>query len=267
MKRNLLLAMALAFGGAGAGQAQQFTTTGDLFGAAGYVSSYTGIGIANQARGGVSDGGRDAFDGYGYYTQFGGLTLNRQSEVFAGQNLYRFFDTFTNNTGHAVTQTVTFYGNLGSDGRTKVQSAGPGYLVTCEAVSSCAGDPAVAAIYGNNGLGVQTLNGEQYYVNFTLSLAAGESASLLNYAFLASSLSGTNAADVALATDRAQALFSNPMLDGITDQQLRRVANFDLGLPAAVPEPTTWAFMIGGFGMVGASLRRRRALIGVEARI
>ncbi len=29
---------------------------------------------------------------------------------------------------------------------------------------------------------------------------------------------------------------------------------------AAVPEPATWAFMIGGFGMAGATLRRRRAL-------
>ena len=32
-----------------------------------------------------------------------------------------------------------------------------------------------------------------------------------------------------------------------------------LGL-AAVPEPTTWALMIGGFGFVGSALRRRRAL-------
>lgn len=29
---------------------------------------------------------------------------------------------------------------------------------------------------------------------------------------------------------------------------------------AAVPEPTTWALMIGGFGLAGATLRRRRSL-------
>jgi hypothetical protein len=29
---------------------------------------------------------------------------------------------------------------------------------------------------------------------------------------------------------------------------------------AAVPEPATWALMIGGFGMAGATLRRRRAI-------
>ncbi|TAJ71552.1 MAG: PEP-CTERM sorting domain-containing protein [Phenylobacterium sp.] len=34
----------------------------------------------------------------------------------------------------------------------------------------------------------------------------------------------------------------------------------ELDLPA-VPEPATWALMIAGFGLAGASLRRRRALI------
>ena len=33
------------------------------------------------------------------------------------------------------------------------------------------------------------------------------------------------------------------------------------GGPAAVPEPASWALMIGGFGLAGAALRRRRNLI------
>jgi|GEM_PF-1099259 len=34
---------------------------------------------------------------------------------------------------------------------------------------------------------------------------------------------------------------------------------------AAVPEPATWALMIGGFGLAGASLRRRRAVAATAA--
>jgi hypothetical protein len=34
----------------------------------------------------------------------------------------------------------------------------------------------------------------------------------------------------------------------------------DLSDAGAVPEPSTWALMIGGFGLAGAALRRRRAL-------
>lgn len=35
------------------------------------------------------------------------------------------------------------------------------------------------------------------------------------------------------------------------------IALVDSSFPTAVPEPATWAMMLGGFGLVGASLRRR----------
>jgi hypothetical protein len=31
--------------------------------------------------------------------------------------------------------------------------------------------------------------------------------------------------------------------------------------PAAVPEPASWAMMLGGFGLVGGALRRRRTTL------
>ena len=32
-------------------------------------------------------------------------------------------------------------------------------------------------------------------------------------------------------------------------------------LPTAVPEPASWAMMAGGFGLAGATMRRRRTAI------
>lgn len=47
--------------------------------------------------------------------------------------------------------------------------------------------------------------------------------------------------------------------DYSTENGVRFLTSFDAS--AGVPEPSTWTVLIGGFGMAGAVLRRRRALI------
>ena len=42
---------------------------------------------------------------------------------------------------------------------------------------------------------------------------------------------------------------------------LAETARTTQGFVIGVPEPSTWALMIGGFGMIGAALRRRRAAV------
>lgn len=43
--------------------------------------------------------------------------------------------------------------------------------------------------------------------------------------------------------------------------KVRATFDWDNDPIAAVPEPATWTLMIGGFGMAGAMIRRRRALV------
>ena len=44
-----------------------------------------------------------------------------------------------------------------------------------------------------------------------------------------------------------------PVIDGVSVSLV--------SLPGGVPEPASWALMIGGFGLAGAALRRRRAVV------
>lgn len=55
--------------------------------------------------------------------------------------------------------------------------------------------------------------------------------------------------------------FAADIYDGATGQTYNIAARDAFGPTGAVPEPTTWALMIMGFGSAGAMLRRRRAAI------
>jgi hypothetical protein len=258
-----------------AAQAAQFVISRDVVAGAStsYGQLYTGPQLG--LRGASGDGGRDAFDTYGYYTSDapGGLQLTRQAEAFTGQNLYRWLDTFTNTGAATITTTVRFTGDLGSDSRTAIRASGAGFMVTCDSATICGGDPVVAAVSSNIGFGTSGLtagshaSNDRYFTDFTLTVRPGESVSLLNFAFLASDNAATNASDLALAIAKAQSLQTNPFLDGLTLGQQRTVVNFDLGLPPVegVPEPSTWAMMIGGFGLLGAAARRRGRAVAMSA--
>lgn len=242
-------------------QAAQFQAGADIFTGTGFGASYTGRGgqvqPSGQWLGAIQDGGADTFDNFGFYNSgVGALTLTRQVELLNG-NLYRFFDTFTNTSAARIQTTVNFFGNLGSDGDELVSYAKGGLMVSCQddGAGACTDDAVIALVAGNNGLAQQTITPDRYNVRFALDVAAGQSVSLLNYAFLARDENGPTLADVALAAATGQSLLANARTEGLTGAQLGRVVNFSAG---ALPEPATWLMMIVGFGLAGVALRRRR---------
>ena len=165
-----------------AAQAAQFQANADLVGSSSTSYGQIATGAAAGTFGASSDGGRDAFDTYGFLTNDapGGLTVLRQSEFFAAKNLYRFFDTFTNNTAAAITTTVRFSGDLGSDSGTSIRLNEAGILVTCQFSGACFGDPVVGAVSGNNGASTTSLTpgshsgNDRYNADFALTVLAGQ---------------------------------------------------------------------------------------------
>jgi hypothetical protein len=48
---------------------------------------------------------------------------------------------------------------------------------------------------------------------------------------------------------------------GITAPGFPNESGSASGVPTAIPEPATWAMMIGGFGLIGGAVRRRRTMV------
>lgn len=75
---------------------------------------------------------------------------------------------------------------------------------------------------------------------------------LVNFSIASGFVAGVNHLDFVVQDFGAPTAFRVDNLAGTAD--LAQVAG-------GVPEPTTWALMLGGFGLMGAALRRRRAMV------
>jgi hypothetical protein len=240
--------------------AAQFTFDENVEGGAG--GSYIGPGVDFSFLGGVLDGGRDAFDGYGGVTNLGGLEFSRHTDALTGLNTFRFLDTFTNNTNQAISTTVRFYGNLGSDTNGSVVFDHEFFMTTCQFAGACVGDPVISHVFGNNAFtqnnisaSFTTSNILGYNIDTMLTLAPGESAGLLFFAFLASEETGTNhSLDGPLAVSIGASLVANPILTGLTQSEIDSIVNYSV-----VPLPSSvWLFGSGLIGLIGLVRRKNK---------
>lgn len=115
-----------------------------------------------------------------------------------------------------------------------------------------AGMTAVFGSTGNGSVGTVT-------VTDAASLAAFSRVGTFSYNPLITTRTGANVQQTSGSTSISQNAVLNGRLTIVYN-----VTPLTTDGPGAVPEPTTWAMMLGGFGLVGASLRRRRQ--GILAR-
>lgn len=270
MKTILTAALAAALFSSAA-VAAPFAATPDIFTGSGYAARYVGPGgnvqPSNRPLGSIWGGGADTFDAFGYYLGgTGGLQLSRQVELLNG-NVFRFFDTFTNSSNRDTSVSVSFFGNLGSDGDELVSHDAGGLMVSCQEDGNgvCIEDAVLALVSGNNGAARATITPDRYRASYQLNVAAGQSVSLLNFAFLARGEQGPDSSDITRATQTGLALLRAPRLEGLSQTQIGQIANFTLAAP--VPEPATWLTLILGFGAIGASVRLRNRPASASRRI
>lgn len=187
----------------------------------------------------------------------------------------------------AVT-TVSFAGGSGAlpAGTTVVQdfeslaagtpgaAIGPNAFVYSDSISGASARPA----FGSSGNFATVLTGGSYTINFAatdvLAFVLGSldtyngltlryedgSSQLYSGGQIINDLSFPSGNQISGETNGVvkYTVLNGPRLTGATFNSSANSFEFDNIATAAVPEPATWALMIGGFGMVGFGLRRRR---------
>ncbi|MBX3385671.1 MAG: hypothetical protein KF768_03790 [Phycisphaeraceae bacterium] len=193
----------------------------------------SGIGITNDLRGTVVDGGADAFDYFGVIHVTGALAdraVHRDVRTIATlcDSAWRWTDTITNTSGGVRTFDVYFGGNLGSDVGTVDQFDGQMYWITTQGASPEFLDPPVVFIWGNNGeaLDVGRIialfgQADDRSVHRSITLQPGESATFVHFALVGDRRAGGWQA----MRDRAQHLIGQGRNDrlfaGVTAQKIR----------------------------------------------
>jgi hypothetical protein len=180
----------------------------------------------------------NGFEGIGSFTDYhgpyteGGITVQYSTGA----------DIWT--ASQAGEGTYSWYTNGGASGYTSVKLANNG---TISAIQFLAGSGFFG---GGANLAYELLNGGVSVASGVAGPVPGYNAGFATYGF-----SGIAFNEVRLKSASGATSF-NP-----TEYEAGAFDSFAIGaVGGAVPEPASWALMIGGFGFIGAAMRRRRAV-------
>jgi hypothetical protein len=219
--------------------------------------------------------GGDSYDGYGYLfgrpnhsssqfyaSPFNGLSGARYTSAVATGEAhaplgFRWFDSFTNNTGQEISAIIRFHGNLGSDHvDTTLDHASPGYVIMSDSRTSGVRDETIVQIYsdanyaGNVAVYARTGDDEVHF-DYTVNVAPGQTASILVFNYLV--VDPNRVTDGVAATQReielgktlATNFINSPYLTGLTADQIASIINFSVKLDGSLPSPSAGSRIAG----------------------
>jgi hypothetical protein len=186
-------------------------------------------------------------------------------------NAVRVIDSFTNNTNAAITGTVSYNNNLGSDSNTRYNTQGSGnrYLVSNQygvPLSNGEGptDPTVTSVFGNSGAAsnptLTFANGNTNETSsYTITVQPGQTVRLVTFGVVTGDVNRQGArtdanadgvpdevvGDIARGRSIAESITNggnpipanSPFFSGISQADRATIANFRFAAPAADPAP------------------------------
>jgi hypothetical protein len=201
-----------------------------------------------------------------------GLDINMQYFFHATTPVVRVLATFSNNTGSAISATVRYGGNVGSDSGTTIVATSNGDA-TLDASDRWSisddgdpdnGDPTNTFVYYGTGnpsvtpTSVVNSDNDEFYADYSINVTAGTSQSLMWFGVIDFTRAGAQA--FVSRFDSNISLMASGLLDGLESSDLDIIVNWDLE-PTSPPVPAPGTLVLSGIGIgLVTWIRRLRIL-------